>query len=306
MKRHFTLFEEAGGEGGGGGSGGEGSLLTQQAPPAPVAPPSTTSGDPWAIADPKTGTFTQGWTDRLPDALKPAAQDFAKYPDLATLLGSAWNAKQMVGKKMEGVKVPGPDSKPEELTAFRKALGIPEKPDGYGITKPEKLPDGVQWNDAKVAELATWAHKNNVTPAALKSLVEWNLANNATAVTTSKAAQEAAKSKFASEQATKLRTAWGSDMQAKANLATRAAVTVGLDPKSALFNNADVVLAFARIGEMMSEDKLASAQSVTSLQDPRAQAMDIQKNPANPYYARYQAGDPEIVSMVRQKLGGPA
>lgn len=300
MKLRFPLFEEAGGQGG--GSGGGGLLEGQQ---GQQGQQSQQSSDPWAIADPKTGAFAQGWTDRLPEELKPAAADFQKYPDLPTFLKSAWSAKQLVGKKMEGVKVPGEGATAEEISAFRKSLGIPEKPEDYGVKKPDQLPEGVQWNEEKAAELVKLAHENNITPKALNALMAWNMDTNAKNVAEGRAKLAAdAKAKLDGEKK-KLADAWGHESQAKANLATRAAITIGLDPKSELFNSADFVMALARVGELISEDKLVSAGAVTQLQDKRAQAMDVMKNPSNPNYQRYHSGDKEIVAMVRGLLGGP-
>ena len=43
--------------------------------------------------------------------------------------------------KTEGmIRVPGDDAKPEDVAAFRKALGVPDDPTGYGLVKPETLP----------------------------------------------------------------------------------------------------------------------------------------------------------------------
>lgn len=305
MRMRFPLFDEAGQQGGQGGGGGGNLLQGQQGQQGGQQGQQSSGGDPWAIADPKTGAFAQGWTDRLPEELKPAAADFQKYPDLPTFLKSAWSAKQLVGKKAEGVRVPGEGATAEEISVFRKAIGIPEKPEDYGLKKPDQLPEGVQWHEEKVAELAKLAHEHNITPKALKALMEWNVASNAKGFAEGKTKREAeAKAKMDGEKK-KLAEAWGHEAQAKANLATRAAITVGLDPKSELFNSADFVMALARVGELISEDKLVSSGAVTQLQDKRAQAMDVMKNPSNPNYRRYHDGDREIVAMVRGLLGGP-
>lgn len=92
-------------------------------------------------------------------------------------------------------------------------------------------------------------------------------------------------------------------MAEKSALASRAAVTAGLDPNSELFNDAQVVMAFARIGSFLSEDKLAPGSTVTAMQGPQGQAQDIMRNKLNPYHERYWNGDPDIVAMVQRQLG---
>lgn len=305
MKPFITLFEDAGtGSGSAGGSGG-GSLMSQaaQGGQQQQQPGGSGTPDPWAIADPKTGAFTPGWTERLPDSLKPAAADFGKYPDLQKLLEGAWNAKQLVGKRADGVLVPGPDAKPEQIAAFRKAIGVPEKPEGYGLKKPEKLPEGVEWPEDRMAKLAAVAHEAGIPPAALQKIVEFSIAANGEAHSARKLAAEKQKAEFMAAQKSELQKAWGNDMTTKANMAARAAITFGLDPNDGLFDNAKVVMAFAKVGEAMSEDKLVTATAVSNLQDPQAQAMDVMKNPNNPHYSRYHDGDRETVAMVQRLLG---
>lgn len=289
MKPYPTFFEEAGGAGDGGAGGAGGG-----APPTPA---------PFEFFDATTGAFKPGWTERLPDTLKPAAADFQKYPDIRTFMEGAWNAKQLVGKKSEGVRIPGPDAKPEEIAAFNKALGIPDKPDGYELKKPEKLPEGTQWDEGRLGKLKEIAHANGITPKALSALIEFNLTNNAEVAAQRKLEADRVEAERQKENRTKLETTYGSKLTEKANLATRAAMTFGLDPKSPLFNDAEIVMAFAKIGEAMSEDKLVSAGAVTQLQDKRGQAMDVMKNPNNPYHARYHSGDREVNEMVQRLLG---
>lgn len=65
------------------------------------------------------------------------------------------------------IKVPGEGAKPEELTAFHKAIGVPEAVDGYVVEGPE----GVPLNDALIGALRESALKNGTPAGAFKGLV---------------------------------------------------------------------------------------------------------------------------------------
>lgn len=65
------------------------------------------------------------------------------------------------------IKVPGEGAKPEEVTAFRAAIGVPDKIDGYEV----KAPDGVQLNDALIGALRESALKHGAPKGAFEGLV---------------------------------------------------------------------------------------------------------------------------------------
>jgi hypothetical protein len=65
------------------------------------------------------------------------------------------------------IKVPGDGAKPEELAAFRTAIGVPEKPDGYEI----KAPDGIALNKPLIDRLSESAVKHGAPKGAFEGLV---------------------------------------------------------------------------------------------------------------------------------------
>lgn len=65
------------------------------------------------------------------------------------------------------INVPGENAKPEEIAAFRTAIGVPEKPDGYEISGPE----GVQLNEPLIAALRDSAVKHGAPKGAFEGLV---------------------------------------------------------------------------------------------------------------------------------------
>jgi hypothetical protein len=65
------------------------------------------------------------------------------------------------------IKVPGEGARPEELSAFRQAIGVPEAVDGYAIAGPE----GVPLNEPLLGALRESALKHGAPKAAFEGLV---------------------------------------------------------------------------------------------------------------------------------------
>lgn len=73
------------------------------------------------------------------------AQEFAKNEKpWDALVKSHANALELVGKR--GVEVPGEGATPETISAYNKAIGVPEAPTGYAYTPPDisALPEPVR------------------------------------------------------------------------------------------------------------------------------------------------------------------
>lgn len=65
------------------------------------------------------------------------------------------------------IKVPGEGAQADEVTAFHRAIGVPEKAEGYEI----KGPEGVQLNEAVLGQLAEAGVKYGVPKGAFQGLV---------------------------------------------------------------------------------------------------------------------------------------
>jgi hypothetical protein len=65
------------------------------------------------------------------------------------------------------IKVPGDGARPEEVSAFRQAIGVPEAVDGYAIAGPE----GVPLNEPLLGALRESALKHGAPKAAFEGLV---------------------------------------------------------------------------------------------------------------------------------------
>lgn len=141
------------GEGAGGSGGGSGA-------PNPSAPASGGAGGTAVPTDWRaalTGEFEPLRGEKSLEVFK--GKDFNEVgPALVKTLVSS---QKMIGNS---VRVPGPEAKPEEITAFREKIGVPKDVSGY---KDVKLPDipGKTWDAAAIDNVAKPAfHKMGLTP----------------------------------------------------------------------------------------------------------------------------------------------
>lgn len=120
---------------------------------------------PQATATTDTTSGFEPWIQNVP---KPLVKDEMKgHKSQWDYLQTVWKARDELAQKVEGykgyVKPIGPDSSPEDVSAYKKAIGVPDSPDGYKI-------EGVDADTAK--EVATIAAKLNLTQAQAQALAK--------------------------------------------------------------------------------------------------------------------------------------
>ncbi len=245
---------------------------------APAAETSTSSSQQpsatWFKDD--TGIFSEGWQERLPGELKTHAS-LKVMPSIEALAKSYVETKAMVGKRLER---PGDNATAEQVAAWRKIVGAPDKPEGYlgnaKSVRPDVIPENL-WDTAGEKRFLEIAHRHALPPAAVKDI----LAYYGESVAQSLSASQRQETVVLQHEGTKLRQAWGQDFDRNLATAAHVAVTVGLDPKTdPIFTNARVVQAFARMGRFLSEDKLVSggAASIAMSMADRAQEITDPKS----------------------------
>jgi len=247
------------------------------------APTSTTSAPAAeAVGEKPDWLEAKFWTDKGPNV-----EALAKSYDVA---------QRALGRKAQAVLPPTEKSTPEEVAEYRKAIGVPESPEGYNL-KPEQLPDGVVWDDNVAKKAAELAHKHHIPAAAMQEFMKFDMER---AALMNQAAANMIEAQLESGRE-ELKRVWGDKMPEKIELARRAAVTAGVDPSSQGFVDPQVVKAIVGLAEKLSDDKLVAGDE-TGASSTRSRARDIMTNQANPLYARYQDGDAEVVDQVRRML----
>ncbi len=210
-----------------------------------------------AETEPSAGDWRAAITDEK-------ARRFAeRFNSPAEAAVSAFKARQQLSGS---VRVPGRKASREDIAAFRRALGVPDRPEGYAVALPEGLPGSVDLDEAGRARLDTYLkamHEVGATPDVAQRgidlyygfLVEGIEARERTAVK----AREKANAELTRE--------WGPDAKRNDECARRAFQTFGGERLAVFLENAEVDgvklgdhpemrRIFSAIGRTMGEDRL--------------------------------------------------
>src|SRR6185503_523723 len=116
------------------------------------------------------GAFNDGWLERLPETLRGNAslKVLGSLPDLAR---SYVETKAMIGRRLEA---PGEKATPEQIAAWRKTVGAPDKPEGYagsaGSVRPDSIPQEM-WDAAGEKKFLALAHRHHLPAAAVRDII---------------------------------------------------------------------------------------------------------------------------------------
>lgn len=139
---------------------------------------------------------TASWRDTLPDDLK-SDKSLESFKDVPALAKSYIATKAMVGSKPV---IPGPEAKPEEIAAYRKAIGVPETTAGYKL-KAHEIMAHPEWSREAQDAFVGQAHAAGLTNDQLNTVVGWY------ADFISKTAKD--NQRLETEAKVELRTEWG-------------------------------------------------------------------------------------------------
>lgn len=175
-------------------------------PPAPPAPPA--AGDP--PADPAPPPAGDDWRARLAGDDDKLLGFLGRYTSERAFVEAAKKDRDAVRNKA-AVKLPD-NPTDEELAAYRKEMGIPDKPEGY----LEKLPDGLVVGDDDRPYVDTFLAKMHGTNAP-KGAVDAALSAYYEIVEEQAATQSQAANVAKNESIEALREEWGPDYKRNLN-----------------------------------------------------------------------------------------
>jgi hypothetical protein len=229
------------------------------------------------------------------------------YKSLDDFLKSHKGLRELASKK--GIAEPldpkaSPEQRAEHMALVRRAVGAPDKPEGYVIEKPKDLPD-THWDPKAVSDAAKIAFDEGVSPAALQKLVAYETQRG---IAAAKAQEEAVKTMWADQDklAREVIAKEGLDYGKARDLAERAGKRFfGVDKDNPLFQNATVLAGLARIGKAMGESNLVqgdtSDDALRNLtpQTALAAAKDITDNRNNPKWFAYWNRNPDHPNLEK-------
>lgn len=149
-------------------------------PAAPAAPAAPAGGDPAAPAgDPAAPSPDSGanldWLEALSaeggDADNPSNRDYIKSKGIKSLddLTKSYREAEKALRASGKITVPGADAKPEEVAAFRTAIGVPETADAYEVKLPDGI-EGVELNTGLIDRLRAKAIEGGTPKGAFETL----------------------------------------------------------------------------------------------------------------------------------------
>jgi len=230
-------------------------------------------------------------------------------PDLPTLIKNGYEAHREVG-----ARIPVRIAKPEDAAAWRTEhmpklykAGIleapPSKPEEYGVTKPENLPEGIVWSDERAGKFSGILHKYGVPKAAAAELMALNMEGYV--------ATNAALKTSHDEGIAALKKEYGADFDQRQEQASRLAASIFKTDAElkwfedvGLANHPTFLSILMRLAPLAAQDSsvLAGLPSSSSGgltgEEVRKEIADIMSNPQNARNKLYWQRDKATMDYV--------
>lgn len=242
--------------------------------------------------------------DSAPDAIKPYVSQFKRYESLDALLNGFGNAATLASKKAL-LPLPAdatPEMRAEQAAHLRSINQVPEKPDGYGIKRPDDLPEQV-WDNDLVAQSSAVFHKHSASPAMVKELMDLQVATTKQQI----AKVQQAEAAYYAEQETQIASAAQSKnitRQRAQAMAERGAGLLGIDAaKSPSFKTLEGFNACLRAAELIAEHKIVTGDAPEGVSgNSLDQARDIMNNAQNKDNAAFKNENHPQHQAVKAKV----
>jgi hypothetical protein len=298
-----TILSEDPNGGTGPGTTGEPSVTGGDNPPQPTPQAETFDFAKMVGAE---GALAENWRDGLPESIR-GEKCLDSIKTIGTLAQSYVHAQKSMGANK--VTIPGENATPEEIDAFHKALGRPDKMEDYATDKVE-LPKGIVLDDAEVGKFREFAFKQGLSQAAFEAALKFDVER----VKSHIAAQTAAANAEYEETKAKLLQEFGDkadSVVAQCNQAMRTFGLVEVLRDHGLLSNYTVIKALAKIGGSIGESKLKGDGGTPAEGDPETRLAEIRNNPDDPLYkkdhpahnARVAEVDRLCAAIAKQKQG---
>lgn len=218
--------------------------------------------------------------------------------DARALAKGYQNAESLIGRE----KVPLPKTD-EDWERWYAAAGRPESGDKYEFKRPEKLPDGMTYDEDLEKSFRSWSHKQGLNTKQAASLYEAFVATQ----TERHAAWHADQAKARQTAEETLRREWGQSYDGKLALA-RGAMREHADPdfvahleSSGLGNHPSMVRFFANIGaKTMGETALKGATNGTGGMTPKELQTSIAEFRSKHWDAMSDKGHPDHARLTKE------
>lgn len=225
--------------------------------------------------------------------------NISKFTEIDALAKSYINATRMIGT--DKVAVPNQNSTEDQWNEVYDKLGRPESADKY---KLEAKSDVVPIEESAVKQFAENAHKLGLNNKQAQGILEFY--KNSMEQTAKQSQIDAETSQVQAQQL--LRQEWGksydANIQKAASLAKANMKAEVLDMQmkdgSRLGDNPEIIKGFAKIADMLSEDKIIATESenVNQGRDIEQEISQIMNDKTGPYWNKGHPDHDKIVQQV--------
>ena len=270
--------------------------ITQET--VPVETTTTETVQPTTPTTTPAAQPTSSWKDSISEDYRndPSIE---KFTEIDALAKSYINATKMIGQ--DKIVIPTKNSTEEAWDEAYIKLGRPESPDKYNF---DVKSDVVTMDEGAIKSFAEQSHKlglNNKQAAGILDFYKNNMEGSAQQA---KIDTETAQSQAEQE----LRQEWGRDFEGKVKQAGALAkaninpevLDMTLSNGIRLGDHPEIIKGFAKIAEMMSEDKIVATESenVNTISDIESEISAITNDTDGPYWNKNHPDHDKMVQQV--------
>ena len=245
-----------------------------------------------------TTTTTSSWKDSISEQYRNDP-NIEKFTEIDALAKSYINATKMIGQ--DKVVIPTNNSTEEAWNEVYDKLGRPESAEKYSLDAKSEV---VNFDEAAIKSFAEQSHKLGLNNKQAQGILEFYKTNMEGVAQQAKVDTETAQAQ--SEQL--LRQEWGRDFEpnvkkagalAKANMNPEI-LDMTLSNGTRLGDHPEIIKGFAKIANMMSEDKMVTTESenVSNVGDIESEISEIINNREGPYWNKQHPDHDKMVQQV--------
>ena len=270
--------------------------ITQET--VPVEQATTETAQPTTPVATPTAQPTSSWKDSISEEYR-ADPSIEKFTEIDALAKSYINATKMIGQ--DKIVIPTKNSSQEAWDEAYAKLGRPESADKYAL---DAKSDVVPFDETAIKSFAEQSHKLGLNNKQAQGILEFYKNNMEGSAQQAKIDTETAQSQ--AEQ--QLRQEWGRDFDGKVKQAGALAkaninpevLDMTLSNGTRLGDHPEIIKGFAKIANMMSEDKIVATESenVNTVADIETEISAITNDTDGPYWNKQHPDHDKVVQQV--------
>jgi hypothetical protein len=270
--------------------------ITQET--VPVEQATTETAQPTTPVATPAAQPTSSWKDSISEDFRndPSIE---KFTEIDALAKSYINATKMIGQ--DKIVIPTKNSSQEAWDEAYAKLGRPESADKYAL---DAKSDVVPFDETAIKSFAEQSHKLGLNNKQAQGILEFYKNNMEGSAQQAKIDTETAQSQ--AEQ--QLRQEWGRDFEGKVKQAGALAkaninpevLDMTLSNGTRLGDHPEIIKGFAKIANMMSEDKIVATESenVNTVADIETEISAITNDTDGPYWNKQHPDHDKVVQQV--------